>query len=118
MSYNEDVWRIQIPSIVYKEKNELVWPTGYPTLNIVNNPAPETANLLNNNDLNILSIPKQLKDLGYNFDNSKDWIDYSVWENRKETRLRDKYLRVRVRYTGNDLAVIYAIKTLFTISYV
>ena len=118
MSYNEDVWRIQIPSIVYKEKNELVWPNGYPTLNIVNNPAPETANLLNNNDLNILSIPKQLKDLGYNFSNAEDWIDYSVWKNRKETRLRDKYLRVRVRYTGNDLAVIYAIKTLFTISYV
>jgi hypothetical protein len=35
-----------------------VWPNGYPTLNIVNNPAPETANLLNNDDLNILSIPK------------------------------------------------------------
>lgn len=118
MSYNEDVWRIQIPSIIYKEKNELVWPNGYPTLNIANNPAPETANLLNNNDLNILSIPKQLINLGYNFSNAENWIDQSVWENRKETRLRDKYLRVRVRYTGNDLAVIYAIKTLFTISYV
>lgn len=37
--------------------------------------------------------------------------------NEKETRIRDKYLKVRVKYTGNDLAIIQGIKTTFTISY-
>lgn len=119
MSYNEDIWKVQIPSIVYKEKNELVWPTGYPTLNIANNPAPEAGSLLaNGSNLTISQIPKQLETFGYTMDNVNKWIDDSIWKNRKETRLRDKYLRVKIRYTGDDLAVIYAIKTLFTISYV
>lgn len=34
-----------------------------------------------------------------------------------ETRHRDKYMRVRVRYTGEDLAVIQGIMTLFDYSY-
>jgi len=36
---------------------------------------------------------------------------------RKETKIRDKYLKVRVRYSGEELAVITALKTLFTLSY-
>jgi len=39
------------------------------------------------------------------------------WTPRKETKLRDKYMRVRIRYTGNDLAIISAIKTIYTESY-
>jgi len=39
------------------------------------------------------------------------------WTSRKETKIRDKYLKVRIRYSGEDLAVISAIKTLYTISY-
>ena len=35
----------------------------------------------------------------------------------KQSRLRDKYLRIRVKYSGNDLAIVQAIKTTFTISY-
>ena len=35
----------------------------------------------------------------------------------KETRLRDKYLKIRVKYSGTDLAVIQGIKTSFTLSY-
>jgi len=39
------------------------------------------------------------------------------WTARKETKLRDKYMKVRVRYKGDDLAVISAIKTIYTESY-
>ena len=35
----------------------------------------------------------------------------------KESKLRDKYLKVRVRYDGNDYAIINAIKTIYTVSY-
>lgn len=34
-----------------------------------------------------------------------------------EGRIRDKYLKIKVVYSGKDLAVIQGIKTLFTISY-
>ena len=34
-----------------------------------------------------------------------------------QSRIRDKYLKVKVRYSGKELAIIQAIKTLFTISY-
>jgi hypothetical protein len=37
--------------------------------------------------------------------------------NGKESRIRDKYMKVRVKYSGNDLAIIQGIKTVFTISY-
>jgi hypothetical protein len=39
------------------------------------------------------------------------------WTNRKETRIRDKYMKVRIRYTGDELAIITAIKTIYTESY-
>jgi hypothetical protein len=42
---------------------------------------------------------------------------YGGWTARKETKIRDKYMRVRIRYKGNDLAVISAIKTIYTESY-
>lgn len=35
----------------------------------------------------------------------------------KETRHRDKYLKVKVRYSGEDLAIIQAITTMYEISY-
>ena len=110
-----------IPSIIYWEKNEKEWTVRdsdgnkYPPLNVANNPVPEGINNLTiSNDLD---IPKDLRDKGYKLDNYGSF-DTSIWENRKETRLRDRFLKVRIRYTGNDLAVIYAIRTLYTISYV
>jgi len=36
---------------------------------------------------------------------------------KEETKIRDKYLKVRVIYSGTDLNIISAIRTLFTISY-
>ncbi|GMO69799.1 MAG: hypothetical protein Nk1A_9020 [Endomicrobiia bacterium] len=40
-----------------------------------------------------------------------------TWGTRKEAKLRDKYIKIKVRYSGKDLAVISAIKTLYTVSY-
>jgi len=41
-------------------------------------------------------------------------LNYTVG---KELRIRDKYVKIRVKYTGKDLTIIQAIKTNFTISY-
>ena len=35
----------------------------------------------------------------------------------KSVRVRDKFVKIRVKYTGEDLVIITALKTLFTLSY-
>ena len=120
MDYLEDKWNVQIPSITYWERNETAWATkdsagnSYPPLNLVNNPLPESMSNLNLSSDN--DIPKALRDLGYKADYLS--LDLNKWsDTRKETRIRDKYVKIRVRYTGDDIATITALKTQYTISY-
>ena len=54
------------------------------------------------------SIPKNSEDRAITM-----WSNY----NRTESKLKDKWMKVRIRYSGNKLAVIMAIKTLYSISY-
>jgi hypothetical protein len=35
----------------------------------------------------------------------------------KEMEVRDKYLKIRIKYKGDKLVIINALKTLYTISY-
>jgi len=35
----------------------------------------------------------------------------------KSARLRDKYIKIRVKYTGEDVVIITALKTMLTLSY-
>lgn len=35
----------------------------------------------------------------------------------KSTRLRDKFVKIRVKYTGEDIVIITALKTMLTLSY-
>lgn len=109
MHYKEDAWYIQVPSIVYWQSNEKPWLI--PPINIANNPIPETMTITT-----IDKLPNNLKSKGYGINNTS--FDNSIWKNaRKETRIRDKYLRIKIRYTGSDLAIIYALRTMFTVSY-
>jgi hypothetical protein len=69
----------------------------------------------------------RLKDVGRrlgNMEYKEDFWDVQVAPVRylkgdtfKETRIRDKYCRIRVRYSGEQLALITAIVTTFTQSY-
>ncbi len=103
-----------------------------PPLNLVNNPLPEgfdTLTLFSNRDNT--EIPKDLQTLGYTYDNylatyQKDnqIFDDSKWlgndgydDSSFETKLRDKYLKVKIRYTGDRLALISSINTTFIVSY-
>lgn len=40
-----------------------------------------------------------------------------MFSNFMDMKIRDKYIKIRVRYDGNDYAIVNALKTLFTISY-
>jgi hypothetical protein len=41
----------------------------------------------------------------------------TAMRNRQTTRIRDKYLKVRVKYSGEDLAIITALKTITNITH-
>ena len=101
--YKEDRWDIQIPSITFKQKNEQPWVDKTPP--IVLKTVPQ--------DLTTWDITDSLMP---NNETTKK-LDLSSWAETKETKIRDKYIRIRVRYSGKDLAIITAIHTLYTLSY-
>ena len=120
MGYIEDRWRVQINPINVIYNNETDWKNmdALNRSNISNkipielgaslSPLPITSltydptNPLNNN------IP----------DNSAD-RPVTIWNNYRseEVKLKDKWIKIRVRYSGKQLAIITAIKTLYSVSY-
>ena len=124
MNYQGDVWNIQINPIIFVQRNEPVWNTAKLTKETIDKVPISVGNSPIPNDLKGFDItsetpvedymPQDLRDLGYGPEDidTSDW-----WSGRKEARLRDKYIKIRVRYTGEELAIITALKTLYTISY-
>ena len=59
------------------------------------------------------------------FDTSS-WLDdvniykynFGSAQNRKETDMRDKFIKIRIRYSGKELAIIDFINTIYQVSYV
>ena len=94
--YKEDRWFVQIPSITFVQKNEDPWKDAPP---IVFNYIPSD---VTNDEIN----------LG---DNNIEYL--SEWSSRKEARIKDKYMKVRIRYEGSELAIIQYILTFYTQSY-
>lgn len=124
MDYQGDVWNIQINPIIFVQRNEPAWNTAKLTKETIDKVPISVGNSPIPNDLKGFDItsetpvedymPQDLIDLGYGPEDidTSDW-----WSGRKEARLRDKYIKIRVRYTGEELAIITALKTLYTISY-
>jgi len=46
-----------------------------------------------------------------------EYVDVSEWTYRKEAVIRDKWIKIRVRYSGRNLAVIHSLITLYNVSY-
>lgn len=124
MNYQGDVWNIQINPIIFVQRNEPAWNIAKLTKETIDKVPISVGNSPIPNDLKGFDItsetpvedymPQDLIDLGYGPEDidTSDW-----WSGRKEARLRDKYIKIRVRYTGEELAIITALKTLYTISY-
>ena len=140
--YLEDRWKITINPILVCYKNEyqrkfsgpLIQPQNSswtnpsrPKLPVINSPIPDKAyyTILNNNGE--IELPEELVNLGYS---SKD-IDTSNWlndigiyktnfgeaQNRKEIDLKDKFIKIRIRYSGEELAIIDFLNTIYKVSY-
>ena len=107
MHYKEDKWYVQINPLNLVQNNEdpETWKNGIP-IELNQNPIPNEV-LENNNYL------KRPKELLYNEVVSWNWEDSDI----SEVKLKDKFIKIRVRYSGKDLAIVMAINTLYSISY-
>ena len=103
MQYQEDHWYAQIPSIIFNQKNETQWQKNEPPLVINSVPDDITRNEITGEDL------PNTYDIGQ--------VRTDEWTFRKEARIRDKYIKIRIRYSGERLALITSIITMFTRSY-
>ena len=114
MQYNEDRWLVQINPVNITYKNESQWTdldgnqTSKIPVELKQSPVPD--DILTDN----IEIPQDFEPTETNSGRG-----YVVWDEtqRKEVKLKDKWIKIRVRYTGNKLAIITAIKTLYSISY-
>lgn len=64
-------------------------------------------------------IPKELVKLGYGV--NVDSFDTTKWEtisnHRKESKIKDKVMKIKIRYAGDKLVYVTALKTIYNISY-
>ena len=113
-----------------------------PTLPIYNSPIPDQVLTSGNIDFpgNDISNPESGKDNALynlydlsNYNPQGNWkpLDLTNWlndvniykynfgeaQNRKELDVRDKFLKIRIRYSGEELAVIDFLNTIYRISY-
>lgn len=108
MQYKEDIWNVEMRPIFFVQKNEDKWEV--PPI-ILNNLPKITATEITEGDL---PTDYDITDIE---NTSDDELVYTGWTDRKSTRIRDKYCKIKVRYSGEDLAVITALRTIYTISY-
>lgn len=117
MQYKEDKWCVQINPINLVQKNEPTW------IDLDNQETDKIPVELNQNPLpdDILSPDKI--DVPPSFEASVDsrGRGYTQWgwkeSQNKEVKIKDKWIKIRVRYKGDKLAIITAIRTLYSASY-
>ena len=111
MQYQEDIWHIQINPMNIVQKNESDW------LDLNKNKTDKIPVEINQNP-----IPKEVLDLG-NIKVPSDFINrgYTQWNwkdtDRKEVKIKDKWIKIRIRYSGKKLTLIQLINTLYNISF-
>lgn len=104
--YVEDRWNIQIPLINMVQKNEPKWSIPPLVIDYIPNDLKAT-------DIDYNLLPKDYQKLEY-------WpagLDLNKWTYNKQMPLRDKFIKIRVRYDGTEKAIISAIKTIYTESF-
>lgn len=103
MVYKEDKWDVQINPLNFVQCNEDKWANNKVPINPVLFKVPEDVDFKNE-----LTVPKE-------------WGDRQVSENKwskyNESKLKDKWVKIRIRYSGEKLTTILAINTLYSISY-
>ena len=113
MHYKEDEWYVQINPLNIVEKNERKWEdldgkdTNKVPVELGQNPIP--SEVLKNNELEVPQTDS-FKNRGYT---TWDWNE----SQNQEVKMKDKWIKIRVRYTGNKLSIISAVRTMYSLSY-
>ena len=136
--YKEGKWNIQIPSISFMQKNESEWPLANKYIKLVEEGPLENHSTekippiiinsqyvptdLDKTSLGIEDLPNIYTGRLNNIDDNvivdlSEYVKTGSWTSRKETKIRDKWMKVRVRYSGKNLAIIHSLATLYNISY-
>ena len=140
--YVEGRWNIQIPSIVFNQSNEEDWAIAYAKNRFRVDHSELDSNDILGHDwesylpdgnslilppiiINSSNVPNDLStalvsaDVIPNIYNGHGYtgVNVSNWTYRKEARIRDKWIKIRIRYSGKNLAVIHSLATLYNISY-
>lgn len=103
MQYKGDSWKVEIRPITYLLKNESNWTV--PPLILNNIP----------NDIDKSEITSE--EIPDTYDITDIELPANGWTTRKEARIRDKYIKIKIRYSGKDKVIISALRTLYSISY-
>lgn len=115
MMYNEDKWCVQINPLNIIQCNEPDWKH---SLQVSEGPSIGRSYLVPV-EINNSPIPEDIKDIT-NVEIPTDWDRGIVqWSEYKQysTKLKDKFIRIRVRYSGKNPTIIFSLKTLYSISY-
>lgn len=114
MQYKEDKWHVQINPLNIVQKNETQWTnldgnsTNCVPVELKQNPLPS----------DILDPTTMLVPSSFDDGQGRGYVVWNWEESQiREAKIKDKWLKVRVRYKGNKLAIITAIRTLYSISY-
>ena len=118
MQYREDKWNVQINPINVVYKNEQSWDSidlgnrvnlnrNKIPIEIEQSPIPNEVLTYNNATLNIPENSLDRAIVKWNWEESQ----------MKEVKPKDKWIKIRIRYKGDKLAIITAVKTLYSISY-
>lgn len=122
MHYREDKWYVQINPLNIVQYNEPSWDGNKIPAELGQQPVPDFS-------FTTLEIPRETSIVGDTETEITDgWKDrgYTSWNwadvnddiiKHSEAKLKDKWIKIRIRYSGKRLAVISAIKTLYSISY-
>ena len=123
MQYKEDKWNVQINPLNIVQKNEPEWKdldnnnTSKVPVELGQSPIPNEVLVdANGNPKQGLEIPDS-----FHKTETNEGRGYTVWKWNEsqisEVKLKDKFIKIRIRYSGKDLAIISAIKTLYSASY-
>lgn len=123
MQYKEDKWYVQINPINLVQKNEEPedWNKTFKLSDTkYEKQVPAELNLFNKLDVleGTSSRPGNNDTISLPRDWERNIVKWNNYECRNhQVKLKDKFIKIRIRYSGKDLAIISAINTLYTISY-
>lgn len=118
MHYKEDKWYVQINPFTIVQKNESSWidnegkSTNKIPVELGQSPLPNDVIT----DTKEIAVPENFVTTDTNEGRgivTWNWEDSQI----REAKVKDKWVRIKIRYSGEKLAVITAIKTLYSISY-